>query len=303
MKRLLSLTIFCLINQGVYGNEKPTFVSDPIVYHSEFTLYQYQIVVSDTDFEDSLFFILEELPVWLSFSDLGNDTALLSGIADQYYETNQVIISVSDGIDTVSQEFNIQILCSNCGPEFTTEPLLGVDAGTEYYCVIRGADCEGDIVVSPEESPNWLSYDNTMNNQIILTGTPEQSDTGSHSVVLSAEREWQICPTSTQLTFDIIVKPINTNKVDNIFSFVPSIYPNPFQDKITICTNAIEDNKIVIEIISSDGSIVYSKRGCLNQGKETLNLANLLSGNYYLRILTEDESSIYKITKIGANKN
>lgn len=126
MKKLIYISILVFMSFGVFGNEKPIFITDPIEYIEEFMYYSYQIISVDSDSEDSLYYFVVEKPEWLSFTDFGNDTAQLFGSPDQYYDSNPVIISVTDGKDTVSQEFNISILCLNCGPSIVTEPLTEI---------------------------------------------------------------------------------------------------------------------------------------------------------------------------------
>ena len=57
---------------------QPTYSSSPVVSATETVLYEYTIVASDS-YNNSLSFSAASIPAWLSLTDLGNNTAVLSG--------------------------------------------------------------------------------------------------------------------------------------------------------------------------------------------------------------------------------
>jgi len=295
MKRLFYLITALILSQVSFGNELPYFITDPIENLTEFDLYYYQIIATDPDSEDSLYYFVKEKPDWLYFTDYGNDTALLMGSPDQFYESNMVVISVTDGKDTVSQEFNISILCLNCGPEIITEPITQVIVDSQYICSIYGTDCSGNVVFTADSLPNWLSSDNSELNMIQLTGVPSLSDTGSHYVSLYAEREISICPFIDYLIFTIDVIPSSINNVSSELYILSSFYPNPSSGMITIINNEILSQYTAIEILDINGKTLFHKILDNTKNKEILNLGFLIPGIYYLRFSNGIKSSIQKI--------
>jgi len=83
------------------------------------------------------------------------------------------------------------------------------------------------------------------------------------------------------------------------------VFPNPVSDKLTIRlnNNCAENNAIYLTIASLDGRIIYSKNR-LNLGSEefTINVSDLKSANYLIKIETSNETLFNKvITKIYSN--
>jgi hypothetical protein len=295
MKRLFYLITALILSQISFGNELPYFITDPIENLTEFDLYYYQIIATDPDSEDSLRYFVKEKPDWLYFTDYGNDTALLMGSPDQFYESNLVIIYVTDGKDTVLQEFNINILCLNCGPEIITEPITQVIVDSQYICNIYGTDCSGNVVFTADSLPNWLSSDNSELNMIQLTGIPSLSDTGSHYVSLYAEREISIFHSIDYLIFTIDVITSFQNNVSSELYILASFYPNPSTGSITIINNDILSQYTTLEILDINGKTLFHKILDNTNNKEILDLGFLISGIYYLRFSNDIESSVQKI--------
>lgn len=286
------------LTQGVFGNEIPYFITEPIEYLEEFDYYSYQLVSVDPDSEDSLYYFVVEKPDWLTFTDLGNDTARLVGSPDKYYDSNPVIISVSDGKDTVSQEFNISILCLNCGPSIITEPITEINVNEEYTCYIEANDCNGNTILTADSLPNWLSSDNSELNRIYLTGIPSIADTGSHYVSILAEREKPICSTNSNLIYTIEVRPQIETYINPNYNPDISFYPNPFDRYILIKNSNSQFEKTSIEILNLSGIILYQKTLLINNEYKSIDLGFLIPDVYFIRITKASGTEIKKMIKV-----
>jgi len=60
-------------------NDLPTFTSTPVTAATQDLPYAYSIAVTDPDAGDTLAITAPTLPVWLTFADNGNGTAMLTG--------------------------------------------------------------------------------------------------------------------------------------------------------------------------------------------------------------------------------
>lgn len=94
-------------------NQLPLFITTPVLLVDEGVEYIYDIQVEDKDEFSVVTIDSEELPDWLSFSDLGEGKAIMSGVVpsdDEVSEWN-VVISATDGIieDPVLQTFKLTL--------------------------------------------------------------------------------------------------------------------------------------------------------------------------------------------------
>lgn len=74
-----------------------------------------------------------------------------------------------------------------------------------------------------------------------------------------------------------------------------SIFPNPFNEYITITLNHINTNKIVVYIINVSGNTV--KTFNLSNLNYTINTADLPNGIYFIKIIDVNYTSIQKLVK------
>ncbi|MEZ4857937.1 MAG: T9SS type A sorting domain-containing protein [Flavobacteriaceae bacterium] len=72
-----------------------------------------------------------------------------------------------------------------------------------------------------------------------------------------------------------------------------NIYPNPVEDRLSIITS-LED--YTIEIINSLGQVVTLQKN--NQGFQTIDYSNHLSGLYILRLTSGAISETFKIVRL-----
>jgi hypothetical protein len=92
-------------------NDPPDITSIPVLTAYENELYMYIIEATDVDSNDSLTYSGIKIPEWLTFF---NTTKVLAG-KPSYDDigSNEVILAVDDGIDTVKQSFFINVIGTN----------------------------------------------------------------------------------------------------------------------------------------------------------------------------------------------
>ena len=142
----------------ITGNQFPQFTSAPVTNAQIGQLYNYNITLSDPNITDVLSISADLLPSWLSFTDNGNRTALLTGTPSiNDLGTNLVELSVSDGNGgTAAQNFSIFVtqdasslplsdqFCGNDIESFWTiyDPYdagAGVQTGESSFSINNGA--------------------------------------------------------------------------------------------------------------------------------------------------------------------
>jgi hypothetical protein len=296
MIKLFTWLLISSICTTVIANEKPYFTSTPITSIGEDMMYQYYITVADPD-NDTLILILNDKPNDLLYLDLGNDTAILYGVLITSLE-NSVSISVTDKIDTVTQEFQITVLCPNCCASFTSEPITIATVDSLYTYNISAIDVDKNVILSIDTLPDWLSFDYQYPNNAKLFGIPSISDTGTYEIEIKAERESTLCPNATYQIFNLKVSnnPVSINQSKRINDNF-NIVPNPFIDRLSI----YDYNNILfpayVEIYDTMGQLIYSNLFSDFTNSINLDLIYIKTGLYFIRITNQKTTQTFKIRK------
>jgi hypothetical protein len=168
----------------------PTFDSTPPLAATEAVTYTYLITASDGDPGDVLAISALGLPEWLALTQVGNGSALLSGLPDATdVGTHAVTLVVSDthGL-TAIQQFTITVATLNMpgSPSFGSTPVLGAGEGITYTYIITASGIEvGDLLtISATVLPSWLDLSPLVNGAAILHGVAGKEDIGEHAVAL-----------------------------------------------------------------------------------------------------------------------
>lgn len=94
-------------------------------------------------------------------------------------------------------------------------------------------------------------------------------------------------PTPAASNINTAIDELVSDKID--FNF----YPNPFQKQLNVSANGNYNGEINIEVLTLDGKIAYQKRMAISQNmKGEIELSNLSSGNYLIRILNSSKSKL-----------
>ena len=173
------------------GNISPAFTSSPITTGTEGMSYSYAITATDSD-QDAITISGTTIPSWLTFTSQGSGTATLSGTpATNDVGTHSVVLSATDGMDDTSQSFSIVVseaAGGNNAPIFTSSPVSSVIELQTYTYNITTSDSDADMVtITASTAPTWLSFTDNNNGTALLTGTPANSDIGTHQVILTVD--------------------------------------------------------------------------------------------------------------------
>ncbi len=123
--------------QPLTGNQLPSFTSSPSINAQVGASYTYNITASDPNNADVLTISANTLPNWLSFTDLGNGTAELTGTpASGNIGSHSVELVVSDGNGGLNEQ-NFTIVVTNSSADL---PL------SDQFC-------------GPDVNPIWTIFD------------------------------------------------------------------------------------------------------------------------------------------------
>ncbi len=94
-------------------NTLPEFTSSPVSSATSGQTYTYNITTTDAD-GDNLTITAPTKPAWLTFTDNGNGTAVLTGTpSNSDVGDNDVILTVSDDTESVNQNFTITVTAAS----------------------------------------------------------------------------------------------------------------------------------------------------------------------------------------------
>ncbi|MEM9663426.1 MAG: Ig-like domain-containing protein [Bacteroidota bacterium] len=129
-------------------NAPPVFTSVPQTAVQEGEDYTYDVQAQDPD-NDPLTFTAPTLPGWLSFSDSGNGTAMLSGRPTEPGDYD-VVLEVSDGLLTAEQAFTITVSQQAIVPPVAVndEASTAQDQAVLIPVLDNDTDADGVLVLS-----------------------------------------------------------------------------------------------------------------------------------------------------------
>ncbi|MEX2494796.1 MAG: putative Ig domain-containing protein, partial [Woeseia sp.] len=166
----------------------PSFTSTPIETATEGVEYRYDITATDPN-GDPLVITAPTLPDWLTFTDNGDGTAVLTGTpTENDLGEHDVRLEATDGTDIAVQLFTITALDASSGnnpPAFTSDPVTEASEGAAYAYDIAATDDDGDpLTITAPTLPDWLTFEDNGDGTASLTGSPAAGAEGEHDVVL-----------------------------------------------------------------------------------------------------------------------
>ena len=218
------------------ANDAPTVSSTAITTATEDAVYTYTLTGADADVGDTLTMSGTTVPSWLTFTA---STGVLTGTPtnDNVGTTgNEVVLTITDAAgESVTDSFTITVANTNDAPSFSSSPVLTAQEDDVYTYTAVGTDMDaGDTFTLASSSiPGWLTFTASSG---VLTGTPTNSDVGSHSVTLTVTDA--AGATGTQ-TFTITVS--NANDAPTVTS--------------TAVTSATEDSVYTYTLTASDADV------------------------------------------------
>ncbi|MFB2803333.1 Ig-like domain-containing protein [Shewanella seohaensis] len=165
-------------------NDAPTISSTALTSATQDAAYSYTLVATDSDVGDSLTLSAVTLPSWLSFNAA---TGVLSGTpTNANVGSHAVVLRATDGDGlTIDQSFTIVVANVNDAPTISSTALTSAtqDAAYSYTLVATDSDVGDSLTLSAVTLPSWLSFNVATG---VLSGTPSNTNVGSHAVVLRA---------------------------------------------------------------------------------------------------------------------
>ncbi len=242
--------IYCWGNDA-YGqlviDREPYFNSNPVIEATEDVLYIYNITAADPDAIHNSFLEIhaKSLPTWLTFSDHGEGSAVLSGTpSSDDIGVHAVELEVTD-LDGFSntQTFTIKAAFFNDPPSFVSTRVAEATEGEIYTYNFMATDPDtihGDtLTITAPTLPDWLSLDDKGNGTGILFGTPTNEDVGDdHAVELVVT---DLGGLSDKQNFTITVKNVN----------------NPPSFTSSEVTAAIEGEVFTYNIVATDPDMIH----------------------------------------------
>jgi len=77
-----------------------------------------------------------------------------------------------------------------------------------------------------------------------------------------------------------------------------TIYPNPAGESVNIRFESPVDNQIMIQLVDGQGKIIKNDKIEVTLMEKTLNLQDIPSGTYFLRLIKGKLANVYKIVKL-----
>jgi protocatechuate 3,4-dioxygenase beta subunit len=218
-------------------NDTPYFDSTAPAEAQEDATYTYLAVTKDIDSDDTRAITATSLPDWLTLSDNGDGTAMLSGLpGNDDVGEHFAELQVMDAAGGVSSQFlRIQVANINDSPVFSESPVPDAteDALYTYEIVAKDADAADTLIITAQSLPGWLRLLDNGNGTAVISGTPGNEEVGNHKVaVLVTDAEGQTG------SWDFTLRVTNTND------------PPAFSG--TPVTDAAEDELYTYEILAGD---------------------------------------------------
>jgi endoglucanase len=189
---------------------------------------------------------------------------------------------------------------------FTSEIVFeNLSAGTYTLCItINGQpnyeQCFTVVVVEPDElSVSLNRTSNASNLNITLAGAEIYYITLNDENLITDENQIEL-----SLSKGINQLSIRTNKdCQGIYEKTilvntePLVYPNPIINSLFIEVGDFNESLVPIEIYDLAGKLIFSKSYNIRTSTLEVDLSNLTSGFYVLKLRTEEKTHIYKIGK------
>ena len=249
----------------------------------------------------------------LKFEDYANDvykllegsSAIDQGLSIEEFEVSHDITRHSrvygEGVDMGAYEYTEPTITSSESSLVFPPGLVNQVSSSTLELTVNGADMEGDLVAEPGDGfkisldPEDFDSSDPINispdyyygleSKIYVKFIP--SETGEHSYVLKLTSESAETKEITLTGFGVLVADS-----EEASDFV--LYPNPAQNSIYLERNSSLEDDIQVLLYGMDGKLVLRNRIPKFENSIILDLRELISGMYLLKI-GDEERKILKL--------
>ncbi len=165
------------------SNVPPTITSTPVTTATEGEIYTYLVTALDID-DDELSFGLVEYPGGMNIHP---DTGLITWLVPQTAAAtgpHAVTVGVSDGLELVTQSYEITADAVNVAPMIFSEPVTEAAVGAAYAYQVLANDLDGDVIdYTLSDAPAGMTVDP---NAGLIEWLPAAGQDGPQSVTVVA---------------------------------------------------------------------------------------------------------------------
>ena len=225
-------SVLLFTSASAMANTPPTITSTPITSASEDSLYEYTITAIDDDGDD-LTFNLVIRPTWITYN---SSTNTISGIpTNSDVNTSEVRFTVSDGIETVEQVFNLTVANTNDAPTVTNNiSNLNLTEDVDFELSVSSNFADEDFTDRLTFSADGLPTGLQISSLGLITGAPNNDDALNSPFTVTVTAT-DLAASSVSTDFQIAV--INVNDA-----------PQAIDDSVSVA----EDGTTTIDILLND---------------------------------------------------
>ena len=198
-------------------NDPPFFTSATSHQLTEDEEYSFTIVAEDVDVGDSLILSSLNLPNWLTFTDNKDGTGTLIGLpTNANVGSHPFQIKVVDGnSSSVIANHTLVVTNVNDAPYFVSNLIHSTTEDSPFEIAIFAEDVDvGDsLVLSINNLPSWMTFQDIGNGSGLLSGTPLNEHVGSFTLDLSVSDGEGV-----EVSSDLFITVVNSNDAPVILS-------------------------------------------------------------------------------------
>jgi len=263
-----------LVDFFTFFNQAPVIISEPIVNATEDQLYLYQVAASDPN-GDTLTYTFTIKPEGM---DINSESGLISWIpTNNQVGTHQIIVEISDGKQSITQSFEIEVINVNNSPQILSYSPNNIDIKINEGDSVKFEVQAQDIDLNTTLSYQWLlngkkvsssavSGNDSKSSWIYSAGYGDYSQKMVKVLVNDGELEdytqWNIAINDTspptQPTLNTITSPINIS---------PQILSGTKEANTSIWINGTE-------VVPLDSSTDWSYSYNLSEGTNNISITS-----------------------------
>ncbi len=274
-----------------YLNISPTFLSVPVTEATEALPYTYVATARDVDVEDpnvaqTLTFWADTIPGWLAFH---TDSKILVGFPQNEDVGEYMIrLAVTDGIDTVYQEFNLTVNNVN-NPPFILGQQSQISGIVNTYTVLNISEL---IIDDPDNSPEEMH----------ILAMPGMNYTVSGDTIFFAHGYTGFLTIGLKVNDGTDDSNVYNLKVQVDFGeglpvvsneLLSRVYPNPADDYVIFETRTTGD--VLLEIRDISGKVLIVSKMDGYPGKFRIDVSRFSKGIYIYKIYNEGQYQVGKL--------